>query len=127
VQYIENVKDLLERVSTEYRLDNYTGADRLAVAAYLDNFEHVEGPLLNANQPQLKNDIENMLRVQLRDMIKQRVTPEQLDAHIEAINVKLVQAIHVVPEFPVTAMVAIASVIGMMIAASRLDAFHRRV
>lgn len=126
VQYLENVKELLKQVSTEYHRGNYTGADQVAVSAYLDNFEHVEGPLLNANQTQLKDDVEQMMRIQLRDMIKQKVTPEQLDAHIAAINVKLDQAIQVVPEFPVGAMVAMASVIGVVIAASRFGAFRRQ-
>jgi hypothetical protein len=126
VQYIKNVKELLKQVSAEYHKGNYTGADQVAVTAYLDNFEHVEGPLLNANQTQLKNDVEQMMRIQLRDMIKQKVTPEQLDAHIAAINVKLDQAVRVVPEFPVGAMVAMSSVIGVVIAASRFGAFRRQ-
>jgi urease gamma subunit len=125
-QYIENVRELLKQVSAEYHRGNYTGADQVAVTAYLDNFEHVEGPLVMANQTQLKNDAEQMMRIQLRDMIKQKVTPEQLDAHIAAINVKLDQAVKVVPEFPVGAMIAMASVIGIGIAATRFSGAFRR-
>jgi len=118
-QYLENVKALLKQVSAEYHRGNYTGADQLAVTAYLDNFEHVEGPLLAANQTQLKTDVEQMMRIQLRDMIKQKAAPEQVDNHIAAINAKLDQAIKVVPEFPLGVLVAMASVIGVVIAITR--------
>jgi hypothetical protein len=89
--YIQNVRDLLKQVSIQYQQGNHTGAETLAVTAYLDNFENVEGPLIQANQTQLKLDTEKMLRVELRDMIKNRVDQRVLDAQIAAIDAKLDQ------------------------------------
>ncbi len=89
--YIQNVRDLLKQVSIQYQQGNYTGAETLAVTAYLDNFENVEGPLIQANHTQLKLDTEKMLRVELRDMIKNRVGQQVLDAQIDAIDAKLDQ------------------------------------
>lgn len=87
--YIQNIRNLLKQVSIQYQQGNYTGAETLAVSAYLDNFENVEGPLIQANQTQLKVDTEKMLREDLRDMIKNRVEQQVLDAQIAAINAKL--------------------------------------
>jgi parvulin-like peptidyl-prolyl isomerase len=52
----------------------------------------VEVPLVNSGHQQLKEDIEQMMRVQLRDMISQKVSADKLDAHIAAIDAKLDEA-----------------------------------
>lgn len=122
VQYIENAKNLLQQVSTEYSKGNYAQADKLAVSAYLDNFEHVEGDLVAAGSKDLMDELEQMMRVEIRDMIKNRFPQEQLDSHIQAIDSKLDQAIRIVPEFPISALVAISSVIGVVIAITRFRA-----
>jgi hypothetical protein len=89
MQYIQNIRDLLDQVSTHYQQGNYTGAETLAISAYLNNFENIEGQLVNANRTQLMEDVEQLLRDELRQMIKDRVGQEVLDAHIAAINTKL--------------------------------------
>jgi hypothetical protein len=120
LQYIQNVRDLLKQVSVEYKKGNFTGAEQLATTAYLDNFEHVEIELVRYNATDLKEETEQMLRVELREMIKNHVTSEQVDNHISSINAKLDQAVTVVPEFPIgIAAVAMASVMAVVLLASR--------
>jgi hypothetical protein len=120
VQYIQNVRDLLKQVSIEYNKGNLTGAEDLATTAYLDNFEHVEIELVRHNATDLKAETEQMLRVELRDMIKNRAAPEQIDNHIGSINAKLDQAVTVVPEFPVgIAAVAVALVLAAVVLSGR--------
>lgn len=92
VQYTQKVKQLLKQVSDLYHQGNYTGAGKVADIAYLDNFELVEIPLVNSGHGDLKVGIEQMMRVQLREMIKQQVPVEQLDTHIAALNAKLDEA-----------------------------------
>ncbi len=120
VQYIQNVKDLLKQLSVEYKNGNFTGAEMLATTAYLDHFEHVEIELVRHNATDLKVETEQMLRVELRDMIKNRASAEQIDNHIGSINAKLDQAVTIVPEFPfgITAVV-MASIMTVVLLANR--------
>ncbi|HJS83182.1 MAG TPA: hypothetical protein VJ742_10160, partial [Nitrososphaera sp.] len=100
LQYIQTVKDLLARASEVYRAGNYTGAEVLATTAYIDNFEHVEPDLVAHNATDLKEETEQMLRVELISLIRDRASPDQVDAKIDEINSGLDHAIAVVPEFP---------------------------
>lgn len=118
-QYIENARQLLKQVSSEYKKGNVTGAEKLAVIAYLENYENVESELVNRGSKDLVDETEQLMRVQLREMIQNKVTQEQLDAHISKINEKLDQAAVVVPEFPVGVAIVMASVTGLVIAISR--------
>jgi len=119
VQYIQNIRDLLKQLSVEYKDGNFTGSEQLATTAYLDNFEHVEIELVRHNATDLKEETEQMLRVELRDMIKNRVASEQIDSHISSINVKLDQAVTIVPEFPIgITAVAMASIQGIVLLAN---------
>lgn len=90
-EFVAKIRTLLGELKGAYAAGNYTQADSLAVEAYLDNFEHVEGPLVDAGQKQLKDDMEQLMRVQLRDMIKEKVPADQLNAHIDNILDKLGQ------------------------------------
>lgn len=89
VEFVEKIRTLLGELKQAYAAGNYTQADSLAVEAYLDNFEHVEGPLVDAGQMQLKDDMEQLMRVQLRDMIKEKVPADQINAHVDNILDKL--------------------------------------
>jgi hypothetical protein len=122
-QYIENAKELLEQVSVEYKEGNFAEADKLAVLAYLENFEFVESDLENLGAEDLMGEIEQMMRVELRDMIKNKVSQDELDSHISAINEKLEQAYAIVPEFPAGLTIVLASVIGAMVALTRMKRF----
>lgn len=118
-QYIENARQLLKQLSVEYQKGNFTGAEKLAALAYLENYENVESELKNRGSGDLVDQTEQLMRIQLREMIQNRVTQEQLDAHIDKINEKLDQAAVVVPEFPVSVVLVMASIIGLVVAVGK--------
>jgi hypothetical protein len=91
-QYIDNIKKLLAQVQQEYGEGNTVQADKLAVEAYLDNFEHVEDPLKKAGKAQLMGEIEQLLREELRAKIRAKVPQGELDAHVAKILEKLGEA-----------------------------------
>lgn len=93
VDYLENARSLLNQTSVEYENGNYTGAEELATAAYLDNFEHVEEELEKKSTQSFMQDIEHKMREELRDLIKDKVQQSELDIHVNATDAKLVEAI----------------------------------
>ena len=94
VDYLENARSLLNQTSVEYKNSNYTGAEELAIAAYLDNFEHVEEELEKKSSHAFMEDIEHKMREELRDLIKDKTQQSELDIHINATDAKLVEAIN---------------------------------
>ena len=121
VDYIENARSLLKQVSTEYKNGNYARAEELAGTAYLDNFEHVEADLQKQGQSELVEDLEKMMVTDLRGMIRDKVSQDQLDAQISDIDAKLSQAIAIVPEFPIgTTAIILSAIIGSMIVGMRI-------
>jgi len=94
VDYLENAISLLNQSSFEYKNSNYTGAEELAIAAYLDNFEHVEEELEKKSSHAFMEDIEHKMREELRDLIKDKAQQSELDIHINATDAKLVEAIN---------------------------------
>lgn len=94
VDYLENAISLLNQSSFEYKNSNYTGAEELAIAAYLDNFEHVEEELEKKSSHALMEDIEHKMREELRDLIKDKAQQSELDIHINATNAKLLEGIN---------------------------------
>jgi hypothetical protein len=116
LQYIQNVKNLLKTASEEYGAGNATGAEALATTAYLDNFEYVESELEQRNASELKEQIEQLMRVELIGLIKDSADPQAVDNKIVEINAKLDEAIVVVPEFPaIVTLMLVASIIAGMI------------
>lgn len=93
VNYLQNARDLLNQTSIEFKNSNYTGAEELANTAYLDNFEHVEHELEEKGSPSFKEELEHMMREELRDLIQDKVDKTELDMHINATDAKLVEAI----------------------------------
>ena len=91
-KHIEITRQLLHQVSVEYKKGNFTAAGELAIRAYLDNFEYVEQDLEKHGAKDLKEQIEQMMRVELRAMIKSGVSQDQLDSQINAIDLKLTEA-----------------------------------
>jgi plastocyanin len=85
------VRSLLNQTINQYRNQNFTGAQSLATAAYLDNFEFIEAPL-NKHDKALRNDTEIMLREQLRQMIKDKSPAENIQQLINRINSNLDKA-----------------------------------
>jgi hypothetical protein len=94
VDYLENARSLLNQTSVEYKNSNYTGAEESAIAAYLDNFEHVEEELEKKSSHAFMEDIEHKMREELRDLIKDKVQQSELDIHVNATDAKLVEAIN---------------------------------
>ncbi|HKU49240.1 MAG TPA: hypothetical protein VJP79_04770 [Nitrososphaera sp.] len=119
LQYIQNVRDLLNQASTEYRAGNATGAEKLATTAYLDNFEYVESDLEQRNATELKQEIEQLTRVELIGLVKDGADPQAVDDKIAEINAKLDEAITIVPEFPVGMLASVASMLSLVILLGR--------
>jgi hypothetical protein len=93
VDFLQNARDLLNQTSIEFKNSNYTGAEELANTAYLDNFEYVEHELEEKGSPNFMEDLEHMMREELRDLIQDKVDQTKLDMHINATDAKLVEAI----------------------------------
>ena len=96
VNYLENARNLLNQTSVEYKNGNVTGAEELANTAYLDNFEHVEAELEEKGSHAFMEDLEHMMREELRDLIQEEADQSELDSHINATDAKLVEAIDIV-------------------------------
>ena len=62
-----------------------TKLEALATTAYLDNYEFIEAPLAEKDDPSTQNT-ELMLREQLRQLIQDHVAIEELQLHIDKIN-----------------------------------------
>lgn len=93
VNYLENARNLLNQTSVEYKNSNFTDAEELANSAYLDNFEYVEDELEEKGSHSFMEDLEHMMREELRDLIQDKVDQTELDMHINATDAKLVEAI----------------------------------
>jgi hypothetical protein len=96
VNYLETARSLLNQTSVEYKNGNITGAEELANTAYLDNFEHVEAELEEKGSHAFMEDLEHMMREDLRDLIQDEADQSELDSHINATDAKLVEAIDIV-------------------------------
>ena len=94
IDYLQNARNLLNQTSIEYKNSNYTGAEELAIVAYLDNFEYVESELEKKGSHSLMQEIEHMMREELRDLIKNKANQTELDMHINATDAKLLEAIN---------------------------------
>ena len=90
-EIISAVKSLLNQTLSEYRNQNFTGAQGLASSAYLDQFEFIEAPL-DKHEKALKENTELMLREQLRQYIKDKSPLENIQQLINNINSNLDKA-----------------------------------
>jgi hypothetical protein len=91
LKVIAEIRNILNQTIQEYKQQNYNEAENLAIGAYLDNFEYIENILAEKDKAFMQN-IEVMLREQLRQMIQNKVSPEELQQHIDKINSNLDQA-----------------------------------
>ncbi|HEY7109010.1 MAG TPA: hypothetical protein VH415_06265 [Nitrososphaeraceae archaeon] len=98
INYAQKAQELLNQTMVEYNRGNSTGAEDLATKAYLDNFENVESPLEKKDAGDLKEQIEEMMREELRDMIKDNATVGEVSEQINSTNAKLSEAISVLGE-----------------------------
>jgi hypothetical protein len=85
---VANIKTLLESAEFQYGEGHYDIAEQMAIKAYLDNYEFLEADI-EAKDPELMESIEIMLREELRRLIKEHASIEQIEAKIAEINSNL--------------------------------------
>ncbi len=86
--FIDNIRDLLADVKDELAAGNNDLALSYAVKAYLDNYEFLELPLLNAGEGDLMREVEGMLRIELQTLIREAPLGA-VNAHIDDILDKI--------------------------------------
>jgi hypothetical protein len=84
-ELISNIRELLDQVVTEYGNQNYNQAEALATEAYLENYEYIEAPLAESDETLMEN-IEVMLREELRQLIQDRSPLEEIQQQVDMIN-----------------------------------------
>ncbi len=122
LSYVENVRSLLQQTKEQYAAGNTDDALGLATKAYLDNFEYLESSVGKQN-PELKDDMEQMMRVELRDMIKNGSPTSEVNAHIDKILLKMNDVAKIVPEFPFGAVIVMTSVVGVVVAITKIKGY----
>ena len=90
-KYFSTIRDLLNSTIVSVNEDDYKAADATAIKAYLDNFEYLEAPI-EKHDPDLMLDIEIEMREELRQMIREERSPQEISGFITAILGKLDQA-----------------------------------
>jgi hypothetical protein len=90
-EIIAEIRLLLDQILTEYLDENFTGSSALVEEAYLENYEFIEAPLalLDVN---LSEQIEIMLRGQLRDQVTGTDPDADVSRIIAEINSNLDEA-----------------------------------
>ncbi|MGI0041326.1 MAG: PEFG-CTERM sorting domain-containing protein [Nitrosopumilaceae archaeon] len=113
--YVTNVRTLLTEAKEEYAKGETGEALGLATKAYLDNFEYLESAV-GAQDPELNEEIETMMRVELRDMIKNGAPESEVSAQIDKILLKMDEVAVIVPEFgPMAFVVLSVAIIAVLI------------
>jgi hypothetical protein len=85
LQIVEDIQVLLNKILHEYTAQNYTGAEDLAIVAYLENYEYIEASLEKKNK-QLMEETEIMLREDLRTTIEDKVPLKEFQQLINNTN-----------------------------------------
>lgn len=115
IDYVENIRILLIETKEKYAKGETNEALSLATKAYLDNFEFLESSI-GAQNPELNEEIEEMMREELRDMIKNGASVEEVNSHIDEILLKMDEVAVIVPEFgPMTFVVLSVAIITVLI------------
>lgn len=118
LDYVENINILLEDARAEYNAGNSDLAQSHVTKAYLNNYEFLEGPLVEAGERELMEEIEVMMREDLRGMIQQGSPASEVSSQIDAILVKMETVAVIVPEFGAMATVVLAIAAMTIIAIS---------
>jgi high-affinity iron transporter len=88
-KYFSTIRTLLSNIIIEVKENgDYKEADKNAITAYLDNYEYLEAPI-EKHDPQLMVDIEIDMREKLRQMLRERESPENLESFINGILEKI--------------------------------------
>ena len=97
VREVEEVRALLARALERYRAGDQEEAERLVGDAYLEHFEHVEGPL-GERDHELMEELEVLISTTIREKIKQGAPPEEVERLVTEANEKLDEAERVLRE-----------------------------
>lgn len=95
--YVDNMVQLLNDAKQEYTNGNVDESKRLAMIAYIDNYEYLEDPI-DAYDEELKDDIEISLREELQRMMRENESSATVNQLIDQILKKLKTATEIVPE-----------------------------
>lgn len=98
LQYVDNIRDLLEQSKTKYAEGDIEEAKRLAMKAYIDNYEYLEDPVEEQNE-ELNDELEIMLREELQALMRKNAPLEQVEEKIDAILERITIVEAIVPEF----------------------------
>ena len=121
--YVDNIRDLLNQARSEYSQGNRDVALSLATKAYLDNYEFLEGPLIELGEREMMEEVEVMLREDLRSMIRSGEPADTVSGQIDDILSRMDGIARVVPEFGAIAVVVMASAIAVAIGVSARRVF----
>lgn len=89
--YFDNIERLLGKTNDEYLTGNADEALADATKAYLDNYEFLESPISKQDK-NLMQQIEVMMREELRNMIKNGEPSDKISTQIDSILEKLADA-----------------------------------
>jgi len=119
LSYVENIRNLLNQVKVTYAAGDQDTALSLATKAYLDNFEYLEGPIKKSN-PELVDELETMMREELRDMINNDAPVSEVEQQVDDILAKMDTVAKIVPEFGTIAMmILVVGIISTMVLLSK--------
>jgi high-affinity iron transporter len=90
-KYFSTIKELLNSTIASVNAGDYDAADASTIKAYLDNYEYLESPI-EKYDPELMLEIEVEMREELRQMISEERSPQEIVVFITAILGKLDQA-----------------------------------
>jgi hypothetical protein len=91
IERIGKVRTSLDQAVAKYKAGDEKAADRIVGDAYLEEFEHVEGPLEEANA-ELNEELEDGIREDLRDKIKDGASVQEVETFVSDLKTKLDQA-----------------------------------
>ena len=98
LQYVDNIRDLLEQSKIKYAEGDIEEAKRLAMKAYIDNYEYLEDPVEEQNE-ELNDELEIMLREELQALMRKNASIDQVEEKIDAILERITIVEAIVPEF----------------------------
>ncbi|MGA7370450.1 MAG: FTR1 family protein [Nitrososphaeraceae archaeon] len=90
-KYFSTIRDLLNSTIAFVNDGEYKAADATAIKAYLDNFEYLEAPI-EKYDADLMSEIEIEMREELRHMIREERSLQEINSFVTAILDKLDQA-----------------------------------
>jgi hypothetical protein len=91
VERIGNVRSGLDDAVAKYKAGDEKAADRIVGDTYLEEFEHVEGPLDKVDH-ELNEELEDGIREELRDKIKDGASVQEVETYVSDLKTKLDKA-----------------------------------